>query len=344
MDIQIISPITHPAWDEILLRTPGASFFHSSAWARVLSESYGYSPRYFTVMDNDKVLALIPVMEVKSYLTGKRGVSLPFTDFCDPIIDDQISVGNLFTFAKDFGKDQGWRYLEVRGKGYQFEKFLASASFYRHILPLADGREALFHRFRKGTKSSIKKAEKDGVKVEMFTSIESLREFYKLNCITRKFHGLPPQPWRFFELLHRSVLSKGLGIVILAYYEGFCIAGGVFLNFGDTAVYKYGATDRRHQSLSATTLIVWEAIKFYIERKAKMLCLGRTDQLNEGLRTFKRGWGATEQEISYYRYDFEKGAFVSATSGVKGFHNKIFNKMPLPILNRIGNILYRHVG
>lgn len=163
-------------------------------------------------MDNDKVLALIPVMEVKSYLTGKRGVSLPFTDFCDPIIDDQISVGNFFTFAKDFGKDQGWRYLEVRGKGYQFEKFLASASFYRHILPLADGREALFHRFRKGTKSSIKKAEKDGVKVEMFTSIESLREFYKLNCITRKFHGLPPSRGASLSCSIDQSFQKGWGL------------------------------------------------------------------------------------------------------------------------------------
>ena len=44
MNISIINPIKHPDWDDLLLTADRATFFHTTAWARVLSESYGYKP------------------------------------------------------------------------------------------------------------------------------------------------------------------------------------------------------------------------------------------------------------------------------------------------------------
>ena len=72
MDIEIINPLNYPGWDELLLTNKNSSFFHTSFWARVLSESYGYEPLYFTAVDNKKLSVLIPLMAVKSFLTGKR--------------------------------------------------------------------------------------------------------------------------------------------------------------------------------------------------------------------------------------------------------------------------------
>ncbi|MEW6405414.1 MAG: methicillin resistance protein, partial [Chloroflexota bacterium] len=78
-DIHILDPLVLPEYDALLLATPGHSFFHSSLWARVLSDSYGYRPVYFASMSEGRFNALMPVMEVKSVLTGLRGVSLPFS-------------------------------------------------------------------------------------------------------------------------------------------------------------------------------------------------------------------------------------------------------------------------
>ena len=115
MSLEIIDPTRYPKWDELLLRTPGASFFHSSGWAKVLAESYGYTPLYFTVLENGKLRALVPMMEVNSFLTGKRGVSLPFTDYCEPIIEEGIEFQDLLNPIIDHGKKNGWKYIELRG-------------------------------------------------------------------------------------------------------------------------------------------------------------------------------------------------------------------------------------
>ena len=38
---------------------------------------------------------LLPLMEVDSWLTGRRGISLPFTDECEPLYPDAESFKNL---------------------------------------------------------------------------------------------------------------------------------------------------------------------------------------------------------------------------------------------------------
>ncbi len=79
MELTIIDPLTYPGWDQLMLKTDSCSFFHTSHWARVLNESYNYTPVYFTAInDTGGISALIPCMEVNSRITGKRGVSIPF--------------------------------------------------------------------------------------------------------------------------------------------------------------------------------------------------------------------------------------------------------------------------
>ena len=95
MDIQIINPIEYEGWDDLLLSTQDYSFFHSSAWAKVLKEAYHYSPTYFTIFDNGNLKALVPVMQVDSFLTGKRGVSLPFTDYSDAVLCNGLAFDDL---------------------------------------------------------------------------------------------------------------------------------------------------------------------------------------------------------------------------------------------------------
>lgn len=60
--------------------------------------------------------ALFPFMGIDSALTGKRGVCLPFTDYCEPVISGAAQFDALFAAAVDLGKRQGWRYLEFRGE------------------------------------------------------------------------------------------------------------------------------------------------------------------------------------------------------------------------------------
>ena len=340
----VIDPTQYPGWDDLLLSTSDYSFFHSSAWAKVLFESYHYTPKYFSIMDDGKLLALIPIMEVNSFLTGRRGVSLPFTDYCKPILDNGIPFQSLFEHIIENGKKCGWKSLELRSTSNLLPSTLPSLTYIGHVLELSQSEGQVFSNFRDSTKRNTQKAMKEGVEVRIDCSLESVNEFYRLNCMTRKEHGLPPQPLYFFKKIYDHVISKNLGMVVLASLNQENVAGAIYFHFGEKAVFKYGASDKKFQHLRANNLVMWEAIKWYSQNGYKNLFFGRTEPDNQGLIQFKSGWGTTEQQINYYRYDLKKGSFVRGSSKVTGFHNKIFRNIPIPLLKKVGSILYKHVG
>ncbi|MBS3917355.1 MAG: peptidoglycan bridge formation glycyltransferase FemA/FemB family protein [Deltaproteobacteria bacterium] len=342
--IQIINPTQHKGWEDLILSHPEASFFHSSAWARVLSESYGYVPKYFAMIRNEKLVSLLPVMEVNSLFTGKRGVSLPFTDYCEPIVGPEVSLDDLLNCVVDTGKRSDWKSLELRIGQKALPNRRIALKYLGHELKLGQDEERLLSGFRDSTRRNIRKAIGEGVEVKSSNTTEGMKEFYRLNSLTRKEHGLPPQPYRFFVKVLEHIISRDLGQVYLASRAGKNIAGAIYFHFNGKAYYKYGASDKNYQHLRPNNLVMWEAIRCYSGNGTRSLCMGRTEPDHEGLLQFKSGWGTTEQPIRYYRYDFKKGSFVSGSSKVTGFHNKIFKNMPIPILNKIGALLYKHVA
>ena len=342
-NIQIIDPTTYPDWDKLLLTNPESSFFHTSAWANVLNNSYGYKPLYFARIENKELKDLLAVMEVDSFLTGKRGVSLPFTDDCPVIAESRVRFDKLFSLATDYGKRNKWKTLEIRGGQNFLKDVYPDKTFLTHKLELVPDENILLSKFRSSTRRNIKKAEKNNVVVETLYNKRAIDAFYHLNCLTRKDHGLPPQPLSFFENLYDTIIAHKKGIVMLAKIGERIIAGSVYLLFGDRAIYKYGASNKQFQIYRANNLVMWEAIKQFADTGYKYLDFGRTELEHEGLRRFKLAWGTVEVNYAYFKYDIGKGAFVSGMPKAKSYYN-VFNHMPILLLKLIGKVLYKHVG
>ncbi|MFQ5628926.1 MAG: lipid II:glycine glycyltransferase FemX [bacterium] len=342
--LKIINPLSEPQWDELVLANEQASFFHSAVWARCLAETNGYKPVYFAGIENGKLETLIPMMEVRSGLTGRRGVSLPFTDYSDPVLAEGMDFGNILEQIIAHGKRSAWKVLELRdGRGDQ-TVFDPSYMYYGHSLDLRPGEDAIYCNFKANTKRNIKKAFKEGVTVCLSNSFESVRKFYDLNCKTCKKHGLPPQPFRFFANLHRHAIFHNHGIVALGFHKSNVVAAAIFLHFGKKAIYKYGASDPAYLSLRPNNLVMWEAIRNYARKQYQCFCFGKTDPENLGLRRFKQGWGTEEHKIFYYKHDIKSMTFVKEKSHFSGILTRIFKKAPISILRMIGTLMYRHIG
>ncbi|NIP40180.1 MAG: GNAT family N-acetyltransferase [Candidatus Aenigmarchaeota archaeon] len=343
-EFKIVNPIEYPGWNELISVFPDATVFHTSNWAKVLAESYSYRPRYFCSFNGQELTGAIPVMEVNSFLTGKRGVSLPFSDFCEPLVSEGVCYHELFEKAVEYGKSVGWKYLELRGG----EKYRGTdevfGDYATHSLELYRDNERQFQGFRNSTRRNVRKALKEGVKTEISSSQEAVKGFYRLNCMTRREHGLPPQPFSFFEKVYEHIISRGLGIILLAAIGSKTISGAVYFHFGNNVLYKYGASNRAYQHVRANNLVMGEAIRWYGKRGFNAFDFGRTDLWNEGLLQFKAGWGVAEGIQKYYRFDIKSESFVKGIQGKSHSFYGIFKKMPVPLLNLIGSVSYRHVG
>ena len=338
------NPLDEPDWDRALSDRQDATIFHTAAWARVLHGTYGFEPLYFAQPGFDGLTALLPVMEVDSLFTGRRGVSLPFTDECPALSAGEVTGQEAFWQAVEFGKSRNWKYLEVRGGANPFEGASPSLSFYTHELALTGDSAALLESFDPSVRRAIRKAEQSNLHVEILRTPDAMADYYALHCKTRKKHGLPPQPFRFFQNIYKHIVAENLGFVALARKDQTVLAAAIFFHFGKKAVYKFGASDEAFQQLRANNLVMWSAIKWLLTNGFSSLHFGRTSLANDGLRRYKQGWHTNECTLDYYKYDLRKGAFAADRDEVFGWHNHVFNRMPAWLARWTGALLYRHIA
>ncbi|HKI77818.1 MAG TPA: peptidoglycan bridge formation glycyltransferase FemA/FemB family protein [Ignavibacteriaceae bacterium] len=341
-NIEIINPLEYNGWNEKITEHQDYTFFHTAEWTKLISETYGYNPVYHITKSHDKITGILPLMEVRSFLTGKRGISLPFSDFSNPLVTDSVQFNQLLESAKEYGRKSNWKYLEINGA----QSFLPAGTHsyleYEHIIDLDGNEDNLFSGFDSTTKRNIRKAIKENVKVYQDHSLEAVNQFYKLNSITRQRHGLPPQPYSFFKNLYTIIIKNNSGTIFLAEKDNEILAGAVYLHIGKKALYKFGASNMNYQKLRANNLVMWEAIKWYNSNGYSEFSFGKTEPDNEGLRRFKNGWSVRELESHTYRFGIPENKFLKFSTQTSGFHNKIFNNLPLPVLEMFGSFAYRH--
>jgi CelD/BcsL family acetyltransferase involved in cellulose biosynthesis len=342
--MQQVDPFTFPDWNECILAIPHSSIFHTTNWLRVLQESYGYRPYYFACFEGEKLAVLLPFMEVKSWITGVRGVSLPFSDYCEPLLDETAHYPELLDQVILAARRLKWKFLEMRGADALFRGAPPYTVYYRHTLVLPANEEVVFSGLRSNYRAKIRKAYRNDLKVEILRSPDAIAEYYRLHCLTRKRHGLPPQPTCFFKKIHEHIIAKDFGFVILVSHQGRNVAGAIFFYFGDRVMYKFGASDRRYQHLHPNYLLFWHAIQWLCHNGYKELCFGRSAASDKGLVQFKGGWGTNKSPLYYYKYDLKTTSFVENLNQAVENGYAISKKMPIMLLKLVGSVLYPHIG
>jgi hypothetical protein len=108
--IHSVNPLSDPRWDDLIARHPKASVFHQRAWLESLSRTYGYEPVVFTTSPpGTPIKDGLLFCYVKSWLTGNRIVSLPFSDHCEPICDSTAELSDLVCGLQTVLHQERWR-------------------------------------------------------------------------------------------------------------------------------------------------------------------------------------------------------------------------------------------
>ena len=167
-----------------------------------------------------------------------------------------------------------------------------------------------------------------------------LHEFYQLLLMTRRRHGLPPQPIQWFRNLI-SCLGSKLKIHV-AYFNGRAIASILMLHYKQTLVYKYGCSDRSLNIVGGMQLLLWKAIQEASRDGLLELDMGRTELDNAGLVAFKDHWGTTQEPLTYWGFPPQRqNSFTTRNAGIRKY---ICSHAPDSLLAATGRVLYRHMG
>lgn len=349
MNFYQIDPTRDVRWAEFVEKHPKASVFHTVGWLKALRSTYGYKPVAFTTsppsgeLKNGLVFCLI-----ESWLTGRRLVSLPFSDHCEPLCDSGADLEFLIRHLQSALTHQGWKYVEVRpitvsfGQAPDGAGFVPATKYFLHTLDLRPNLDSVFQSLHKDSvQRRIQRAERAGLVEECGTSERLLNDFYRLFVVTRSRQQLPPIPHAWFRNLIQDQ-STALQVRV-AYSEENPIAAIVTLRFRDVLYYKYGCSLKSLNKLGAVPWLLWRAIAAAKSTGALQFDMGRTEETNAGLLAFKNHWVPRPQEMIYWT--FPAASVLGPLDGWKvKTAKRIFSYLPDRLLTITGRLIYRHIG
>lgn len=346
MTVHTLNPLEDSRWATFVQGHPQTSVCHTAGWLQAMRLTYGYEPVVYTTCPPTATLTNgIVLCRVSSWLTGRRLVSLPFVDHCEPLVEDASERRELLTALQHAVDEEHLKYVEIRPltSDLQGEAGLETcSSFCFHQLDLRPSLDQLLRNTHKNAvQSQIRRAEREALSYEEGRSDALLSKFYELLLLTRRRHKLPPQPIQWFRNL-AVCLGDQLRIRV-ASKEKRPIASILTLSCGDTLVYKYGCSDASSHNLGAIPFLLWHAIREAKETGLQKLDLGRSDCDNTGLITFKERWGATRSMLTYIRCSARRVAAPHAGYGMDTA-KRVFARMPDCLLTTAGRLLYRHIG
>jgi len=323
-----------------------ATLFHSKEWLEALQQTYGYRASVLTTSGPGEYLTNgLVFCRVQSWITGRRLVSVPFSDHCTPLIDDAEEFRGLLSHLQQEADRGGDKYLEIRsiaGCSGMPEGLSNSASFCLHRLDLRPNLDELFHALHGDCiRRKIVRAQREGVSYEVGTSEELLQKFYKLVVLTRRRQKIPPQPLSWFRNLIACLGDRMK--IRLASQEGQLAAGILTVRYKSSMTYKYGCSDPRFHRVGSMQLLMWKAIQEAKENGLLEFDMGRTDWSNEGLLTFKDRWGGERSTLLYLRHPAPK-PHHSVESIPMRIAKRVCAWAPDSFLSTAGTILYRHIA
>ena len=344
-----LDPLRDSRWQSLVEQHPHASVYHTVGWLEALHCTYGYEPVAFTnsppSSDLNKALLFC---DIRSWLTGHRMVSLPFSDYCAPLCDGAAEFRSLMGALQATRVHRQWKYLEIRPANGEFDGtaeklgFETAGKYILHCLDLEPAAEEIFRRLDKDSvQRRVRHAERVGVVELCEKSPRLLKDFYQLLVRTRARHNVPPQPYAWF----RNLLD-GMGSALdlrIAYMGKIPVAAVLILHFKDKSYYKYGCSDERFHHLGSMPFLLWRAILNAKSIGSRTFDLGRTGVDHDGLLQFKKHWGPVSGSLTYW--NFPRGPSLSSSLGRNlSFVKSVCAYVPTRLLRIAGTVLYRHIG
>ncbi|MGA7271076.1 MAG: GNAT family N-acetyltransferase [Acidimicrobiia bacterium] len=343
-----VDPIVDPRWSALVEGSPDSDVFHSPDWLSVLVDTYGFELRARLVMEGGRPAGGVVFAELGS-LDARHRKTLPFSDFCDPLVSD---ISHWESLRASLLSEEIPFTVRCRTSPWvrEDQSFHTTGTAAWHRIDVDRSTEAMWEAIHPSARRAIRRAIGEGVEVRPAEREDELRSFYLLHMSVRRHkYGLLAQPYSFFQRLWSQFVEKDRGRLMLAFHKGRPVAGVMFLDWGDTTYYKLNASDPDSLELRPNDLIVWSAMEEAGDRSHRWLDFGVSDLDQPGLIRYKEKY-ATESGLVETLVAGDDGSPAMSPATVDEFRDllgsltRLFvdDAVPDAAFESAGDLLYRY--
>jgi len=276
----------------------GASFLQSWQWGEIL-QSEGKKIERLFLKENGIVVVLLQLVFVKTLFGWKYA-------FCPkgPTGED---LSKFFIAVKEYLAKQDVIFLRLEPTKIDSAKLLKTIDVNPSatlILDLQKSEDDLLSHMHEKTRYNIRLSQRKGLKVEKNKNLKIFLDLMKKTGSRDNF--------RLHETEHyEAILKSKFSHQLIVYSGAVPIATSVFVGFGETFTYLFGASDHDYRQLMAPYILQWQGIKLAKDQGCKMYdFFGVAPKKNDsqeyefdeqhqyaGVSRFKDGFGGSYQEM-----------------------------------------------
>lgn len=328
-------------WDAFVLGCPEATFFHRSAWQRIMRDVFRH-PTFFLYAERaGEIVGVLPLAHVRSLLFGNALVSLPFTVYAGVAASDAGAVDALEGEALELARRLGVDHLEYRNMAPRHLDWPAQdlyVTFRKEILP---EEEANMLAIPRKQRAMVRKGIKNGLRSEIDRDVD---RFFALYADNVHRHGTPALPKRYFRAL-QAHFGDDCEILTVLGPDGQLLSSVLSFFFRDEILPYYAGDAVAARDLAANDFKYWELMRRACMRGIRVFDYGRSKQ-GTGPYAFKKNWGFEPQPLHYEYRLFKRDSIPQNNPNNAKFRIFIeaWRRMPIGLANWLGPHVVRNLG
>ena len=330
-------------WDAFVRSQPAWTHFHLHGWRTVIERVFGHECIYLAARSSaGEMLAVLPLVRVRSLLFGHYLVSMPFVNYGGPLGTDAGIVA-VVEEADRLAASARVKLLELRSRVQLPVTLPVSHRKITVVRDLPSDPDALWPSLPTKLRSQIKRPRKEGIEVRL--GADQLDPFYSVFAHHMRDLGTPVLSRRLFETLI-EVFAEDVHFAV-AYHQGVPVAGGCGFLWNGEFEITWASALRSYNNMSPNMLVYWELMDRMTRAGARLFNFGRCTP-GSGTHKFKMQWGGREELLWWYQRAPRaaagaESATPSPDDGVFALASRIWQRLPVPIATRLGPAIVRSI-
>lgn len=328
-------------WDDFVDGCQNATFFHRAGWQRIIGEVLGHKTYFLYAEIDGKIVAILPLAHVDSFLFGKSLSSLPFTVYAGVAFSNMDAAASLEVEACKLAKDLGVSYVEFknidsRHSDWPFQDIYVT--FRKKILATEESNMLEVPRKQR---AMIRK----GVKNQLTSQIDKdTNHFFKLYSDNVHRHGTPALSKKYFDAL-LTEFGEACEVLTVLDANARPVSSVLSFYFKNEVLPYYAGDDELARDLAANDFKYWELLRRSCARGIEIFDFGRS-KVGTGSFSFKKNWGFDATPLHYEYQLFDRDSVPQNNPLNKKYRLLIstWRKLPIGVANFIGPFIVRNLG
>jgi hypothetical protein len=376
LSVRLAQPADEASWEAFVEAAPQATFFHRFGWQRVLQRAFGHRPHFLLAEGEDGIEGILPLAEVKSWLTGHRLAGLPFCVYGGIVARSEAAAQALREQAAALAQQKKVDALELRCREPSGSGWPVKELYYTFRKALEADNAANLKAIPNRQRAMLRKALGEGLYSEDCHEAGTEKDggiarLYRVYAESVRNLGTPVFSRRYLEILReefgddcrvlmirqaseRAPAKPSDALLIdperpenpAASQAGEDVAGVLSFYFrGEVLPYYGGSVSRARDIRGCNHFLYWELMRRSVNAGVTGFDFGRS-KADSGPFAFKKHMGFSPEPLPYEYHLVQATAPPDLNPNSPRYRLLVntWQKLPLWLANTLGPPLARHLG